>query len=389
MAKPSEDLQESVDLQAGATAVRRSLRNLSIDLGTDDPTRWTLVEQPINPNEIPVPGLALFVLRDLLGAHWTGREEKTAWTVYCRYREVPITLSLRKFGLRLGSPEPTPIDRTGLLDELSRAINAAEPTLSRIAEAQMADGRVTLANHFHQLDMRYAFFRRKGEEALAVRIEKEGEDLRAAVEAINRDIRRRQEVGYYATAAADAYFSRLEHILVLLAVLLGMSPKGGNLKRLIGMNWGPKFKTVFDLAADRPAKLVYDKLLKLKDGLRNPQSHGGFEHGVGSLFFHLPGNSALPATLSGVTDSYHFRFGPWGMDTDDQAQVYEALDACEAFLESERTRRAYEIIRSGLTFAFDDESLKAYQTAMASDADLDAFLRYESQRQDDAHNMDW
>ena len=127
--------------------------------------------------------------------------------------------------------------------------------------------------------------------------------------AIGDRIGQEQRGAWETIAAVNAYFSLLEHEMVLLFAFTDLDPTDGALQTLIGDRWGLKFKCLFDIS-DRSTKCVYEALRKVAETYRNPYSHGGFEKGSAVLWFHVPGVAAMPARLSDYRDSPHFELFP-------------------------------------------------------------------------------
>lgn len=71
---------------------------------------------------------------------------------------------------------------------------------------------------------------------------------------------------YYKVAMIDAYFSRLEHLLVLLLPFTNFTAAGEALLKFIGTNGDGKFKTISDIATNPAAKSLYDRLKLRRSG---------------------------------------------------------------------------------------------------------------------------
>ena len=176
-------------------------------------------------------------------------------------------------------------------------------------------------------------------------------------------------------------------MLVLVLPFTDFVPTGNALRRFISSTWDDKFKMVFDIRVDFHAKLLYDRLKAMKERLRNPLSHGGFEKGWASLYFHLPTVGAIPTSLTRFRDSVQFNFLP--VEHDDHKQVCTLFDELDDFLAGGRAMMGYEYAKSGLDVAFDQESRKHYQQAMESTDALNEFITRESHLSDLHTNMDY
>jgi hypothetical protein len=261
-------------------------------------------------HDFPVPELALFVLRDLMEFKSYGPSEKLRWTVVCAFQGYPCTFELRKSGFTafVGG------DKRHLqlaLGALRKAMKLADRVLQKHAHRQAALGNVALANRFADFDCRYRYFREQAAIAYAspdppatpMGWNAKGEPT-AWVSSFMKGAR---EGNWLASAMVDAFYSRLEHEMVLLLAFTSFDPGNGELVRIIRADWDDKFKAHFDITADRPAKALYDSLKALKDKVRNPQAHGGFEKGWQSLYFHVPRVGTLPGNLMEFSESNEFK----------------------------------------------------------------------------------
>jgi hypothetical protein len=56
----------------------------------------------------PVPDLALYALRDVMGWRWHGPGEKTRWTVHGAFQGHRLAFALEKFGFTIFLPKARP-----------------------------------------------------------------------------------------------------------------------------------------------------------------------------------------------------------------------------------------------------------------------------------------
>src|SRR5688572_24969061 len=97
----------------------------------------------------------------------------------------------------------------------------------------------------------------------------------------------------------DAYFSRLELILVLiLPFVKKINLRSFDLELFISQGWREKFKVVFELQKNKKASQLFEKLIAVKEEYRNPLSHGYFFKGGSSLFVHMEHLGAIPMTMA-------------------------------------------------------------------------------------------
>jgi len=350
-----------------------------------------------SPELFPVPELALFVLRDLMGFKSFGRGEKVRWTVVCAFRGYPSRFELRKFGFTVmvgGGQENV----TLALGALKKAMKLAEPLLRDLAQAQALHGNVTLSNRMGAFDGRYRYLREKA--ALAYGTgdlpkpsarsdgdDSQGIDLTGLGAFLMKSSRATLEGYWLAAAMVDAFFSRLEHQLVLLLAFTDFDPADGRLVHVIRSDWDDKFKTVFNIVADKLAKKNYDALKTLKEKTRNPEAHGGFEKGWHSLYFHMPNIGALPGNLLDFSKSNEFKLIP--IEREDYNIICKSLDDIDGFIAQRLPLAMRYLTETGLSVYFDGKSREEFRNAMKDDTTFSEFLEYSVHMADMHSNMDY
>jgi hypothetical protein len=344
--------------------------------------------------DFPVPELVLITLRDALGCEKFGPFEKCRWSVPVVYRGIPFAFEYRKLGL----VAQTIVDEAivapllpGFFGKLKKAVNATADALKKLCEDQIASLSVTVPNLFPDLDQMYRFFR----ECAAESYRRPDPPMR--VTAVNESgepsawagsfLQGPREGFYHTTAMLNAYFSRLEHALVLVLPLTTFEATGFDLLDYIGSNWDDKYRRLFDVEKDKEAKRLYDRMKVAKERYRNPIAHGGFEKGGASLYFHVPTVGALPASLVAVRDSWTFSFIP--IPEASYQEVCTLFDDVDAFLARAHTRYGWKFAESGLDVAIDGKTREGYRRAMVSDEAFEALLEKLRLEQDYHRNMEY
>jgi hypothetical protein len=382
-----EEVQEKLQLV---------LNNFTQDQNTQLPppgsTGWRRVD--LDKHAFATPSILLATLHSINGWDKYGPEEKMRWGIPATYKGVDFSFELRKFGLCLlvrDVPEADPTFVHELCRKIQSAIHVTERYLKDIAKQQADSGNVTVGNYFWRFDAAYHFFRehasaayRKLDPPMTVRRwDPDGTPIAWSGTVMGGP----REGSYYCSAMLDAYFSRLEHTLILVLPFLNFDPSRGRLLEMIGARWDEKLKQVFDLSNDRQAKQYHDRLKSIKERFRNTLAHGGFEKGITSLHFHFKGVGALPAALSRHQDSWEFQFVPLPETTfEDVTKVFDEFDA---YLETGPTKYGVQFAKTGLDVCFDADSRGRYSSATASDAEFGemiAFLGYDHARH---VNMDY
>ena len=261
------------------------LRDFSQDQNTKLPSLdragWRGVD--LDRHTFAAPSVLLATLHSIKGWDKYGPEEKMRWGMPATYKGIDFSFELRKFGLCLlvrDVPEADPTFVHELCRRIQIAIRVTERYLKDIARQQADSGNVTVGNYFWRFDAAYHFFREHASEAYpkpdppmrVARRDAHGTPI-VSSRTIMDGLR---EGSHYCTAMLDAYFSRLEHILILVLPFLNFDPRMGRLLEMIGARWDEKFRQVFDLSNDRQAKQCYDRLKSIKERFRNTLAHGGF-----------------------------------------------------------------------------------------------------------------
>jgi hypothetical protein len=240
-----------------------------------------------------------------------GKIEKVAWSIAFTYKAIPFAFSLQKFGLKLYYHKDfTPAE--GLVEEMLRALSRAMKIVAKLCqplvEKQIRSGNVTIANSFLQLDRMYRYFREEAERNFASKEPKcEPIGVGVGIAAAVTELWRRRDAGNFnASAMIDAYFSRLEHLLILILPFMNYDRTKHDLVRLMGAVWSDKFKAAFNLSTDATARNLYERLVALRERNRNPVSHGNFHKDGKSLYFHFPAGAIscqLSSTLTEQSNS--------------------------------------------------------------------------------------
>jgi len=355
------------------------LREYSTDFHS--PVHQTMNTLPLSVEQFPVPELVLFVLRNMFGCKWQDVGEKVRWSILCSFREEPIIFDLKKFGLTLTYPVDMENSIETALGRLCKAIKFAEKELDKIADQQINDGNVSIANYYHDFYRRYRFFR----DQASISYNKEA-PVDTEFGLSTQPDRPHIEGGYMTIAMIDAYFSYLEHILALMLPFCGFDFKSGEIKKLISGTWSDKFKFVCKLS-DPECKVIYDDLLKLKKVVRNPMAHGGVENKWNSLYIHMPDIGELPACFSAIKESIRFDFVPFNPAKHND--VCDVFDKTDELLSSGNRYFGFRYAKSGMNVAFNPDWVSHYNEAMTSKQNFEEFIEYVCKLSDDYDNVDF
>lgn len=360
--------------------------------------------RPYRPDRalFPVPELVLFALREGMGWRWYGHGEKVLWTVRGTIDGQRVAFERQKFGFTIFLPKDRADLKARVEGQLRAALGEVETYLSEFAEAQVEAGEVVIANHFSEFEDRYRFHRQLADAAHRFKLEPHDDIVGAQGDAathsgfISRDITQRmnrmatvqREAFFHCTAMIDAYFSCLEHRLVLLRAFTGRPFGPGEVLKLLKMRWGDKLKDVLGLPYSTEAAVIIRRMRRIKERIRNPFSHGGVENDKGSIHFHLPRIGMIPANFTRFGDSIRFSVIPVGAD--DHAEVCETFDALDALLSTGAFASPHEFVRWGIDPNFDAAHSAEYAEAIAEGPEVvDAFIEAWSRRWENFQNMDF
>ena len=346
------------------------------------------------PEDFPVPELVLITLRDGLNCEKFGPFEKCRWSVPVVYRGIPFAFEYRKFGLfalTIDDEATVAPLLSVFFTKLGKAVKATADALKILCQEQIAKLSVTVPNRFLDLDRMYRFFR----ECAAESYQRPDPPMRViSVNATGKpSVRARpmlqgpREGFYHTTAMLNAYFSRLELVLVLVLPFANFDESEFDLLDYIGSNWDDKYGRLFDLDQDKEAKRLYDRMKVAKERYRNPIAHGGFEKGGASLHFHVPTVGAVPASLVAVRDSWTFSFIP--IPEASYKEICVLFDDVDAFLARAHTRYGWKFAESGLDVVFGGKIRERYREAMASEETFEAMLHKLSLEVDYHRNMEY
>ncbi|MET9185223.1 hypothetical protein [Streptomyces tendae] len=361
----------------------------------DDPGFAMSIGRPrhrfrVDSQRFPIPGVVR-VIFELVGARDLGQAEKLAWEYCFKFDGVACSMAHQKFGLRLyidSTAVTSEEEAQAIHDQVTKKLESAQRSLEarqlrQFADEQILQGRMTIRNQYRQLRQIYEYFR----EGAILAFSGQGR-LNPDLPDGGRIFSPRATEGFYNTVGmVSAYFSLLEHTLVLLLPFTTFDPAKSTVTAFIGRNWGDKFREVFPLSKDSSSKEKFDTLHRVAEDYRNTYAHGGFGKSGATFLFHMEGVGAIPATLSDIRGKSHFSFTP--VDADDFSRVCLAFDSTDEWLKRESALCAMRWIESGLDVYYDEDFRSLAKSAMESPHLFDSFIEYHSYLGDQAANMDW
>lgn len=335
-------------------------------------------------DDLPIPALILFALNRVLGYPHVDTGDKVRWAIGCMVAGQPVVFRDRKFGFEILVAPDSTLEWNRIVRPLRGALRVLEDEyLGPMASRQIELGNVTIQNRFGEFQSRYRYFREAADEAFQQGIiqpvepgTRLADSMSGMAEIWNASTRANRRGFFLSTAMVDAYFSFLEHRLILLRAFTGVPLEPGEFKELLDSNWEGKLANVIKLTTTATGQQLLGQLRRIKEKVRNPFAHGGVENDRGSIFVHLPEFGALPANFSQFKDSVRFKHLP--IDADDLASMGAIFDDLDSLLESGSLAGPHRFIDGGVDAAFDPEALGHYADAIkegaeAIDAHVDAW----------------
>lgn len=189
-------------------------------------------------------------------------------------------------------------------------------------------------------------------------------------------------------AMTHAYYSLLEHTLVLVLPATNFDPAVESVTEFASKKLFKKYDRVFDIAVDPTAKKFRARLQDVIGKWRNLYAHGGFDKQYGIISFHVDGLGALPTLMSGVHAHPTFHLAPERESSFDQ--ICALFDELDAWLRAGPVKHGMQWAESGLDVPFNPEFLTEFRTSSgAGDEVFERFLRHMGYMADQAVNMDW
>lgn len=244
---------------------------------------------------------------------------------------------------------------------------------------------------------RYTYFRELADRAFAFKpvakeAPTEGADadhiLTGITEQMNQ-MANAEHRGFFASGAmVDAWFSRLEHRMLLLRAFLGKAMAKGAFNTFVAARWDDRLVALFEGKLDDANGALLGRLRDVKATIRNPLAHGGVENDGGAFYFHLQGVGAVPANLSRYRGRLRMSFVPIPINTHEETCAL--FDAVDMMLESGPFALPNEFVRWGIDPQFDAKTVASYGRAIAEGPDAVEALIEQLGREWERHtNMDY
>jgi hypothetical protein len=375
----------------------KALKGFSSDALTID--IYELSGSRLPRDDFPVPEMLLLMLRNFLGWRWYGPGEKVRWTVYGTFSGEPIAIELGKFGLTLLSSPALNKSQKRIEGQLKSSVKIVEKFIKPVLEQQIFSGNVGLGNHLTEFVSRYEFFRSQADKAFRRAKRKVKEKPTAGNEhpegiisvlmlGYNRSMKAQQEGFYHSVAMVDAYFSALEHRLNLLRAFTGVPLPEDGFKAFMSKTWNEKLDELLGTNPSPKARKTLQGMRDIKERIRNPFAHGGYENDKGALHVHIPSIGTIPGNITKFGKSARFSLIPIGAN--DHELNCTVFDEVDKLLSMGHLAGAYRLMEAGIDPSFDEESLQSYKEAISGGEEaLERFIDHWSHLWELHTNMDY
>ena len=345
---------------------------------------------------LPPYYLVYFLLVKLLGFKDLGRFEKVAFSIPVEIDGTVLMVEHRKFGLGIFIKDAADeVAAEVAAKRIHAGVKAAQPYFESLADAAAKGSALNVENNARQLFERFTYFAdryaEKSAEAEArknERIETEmpkGKGVSRAVVTTFPSFQLLHEARWYATAAIEAFYSWTEHVFILAAILQGKIATGEDVANVAGVEWKEKFKLALGIT-DPDTKQFYDRLITLRNQVRNFVAHGAFGKNGQAMSFHSV-VGAVPLLMPHRQSKEHFRFGN-GVDFL-PPEAMQLIHDFIAHMWSGTLSPAKIYIETGLPLILSHVCDGAYAQAMTSEEEMTDFTNHLGRMFDDAANMDW
>ena len=334
----------------------------------------------IDNKQFPVANLLLFLLRGVCKFPSGTIGDKMYWSINFTYKGHKCVIADQKFGLRLYTESTSGVNPKEILDKLEKALLLIEKNhLKDFANEQIKKGNITVINQFYKLNGQYEYFRDRAiteySTVLGVNIERDKfQSLIAGfVERHNQEKKAERNGQYNALAMIDAYFSRLEHIMVLALPFANYHREKDDLNKFVADPWGRKLQRILNFS-DKRVKKHHQDLLYIKEKFRNTFAHGGFEKNGQSFSFHLGWAGPIPVSMSGVRESVHFNnisIVKKGFE-----YICGVFNSFDDYLSDDGIRAAWKYAESGLDLPLEERYLSELLSVAGDDEAYNHKLEY-------------
>lgn len=343
------------------------LKEISPLKPADESTRFIKSSYSTRSNtgrSLPEYYLVYFLLVELLGFKDLGRMEKVAWEIPIDFKGKGYLIAHKKFGLGLflGKDEDED-DAEEIVNLIKSAIGRADLFYSWKVDQKIKTSSINIKNEYQYLLDRYYFFR-------TLSFDKK-ESTR--------------EGSWLAISAVEAFFSWTEHAFILMAVLQSKIENGEDFVRISKEEWKKKFQVCISLNS-RDADSHFNRLLRVKDDVRNYMAHGSFGREGETFHFHSK-VGAVPVAISKIKNQKLSMVTRLYVSPQ---EILKELDDFIDFFHQDERKRALKYIKNtdypiNLGYVVDG----TFKRALESDEDMEVLIKEVDAILFQSWNMEW
>lgn len=361
-------MSEIKELPPNLTKLKEKLlRDISPLRPADDRTKFIKSSYSTRSNAgrtLPEYYLVYFLLVELLGFKNLGRMEKVSWEIPIDFKGRGYFIAHKKFGLGLFlGKEGDEDDAEEIVSLIKRAIDKADLFYSWKVDQKIKTSSINIKNEYKSLLDRYQFFR-----------------------TLSLDKREFSSEGsWLAISAVEAFFSWTEHAFVLMAVLQSKIENGEDFVRISKEEWKKKFQACISLN-NKEADSHFNRLLRIKDDVRNYMAHGSFGREGETFHFHSM-VGAVPVSISKIKNQKLSMVKKLYVSPQ---EILKELDDFIDFFHQDERKRALKYIKNtdypiSLGYVVDG----TFKRALESDEDMEDLIKEVDAILFQSWNMDW
>ncbi len=346
---------------------------------------YTLKRKAIERRKFPTPNILKLTLEYFCELPQCPPEEKVHWTVPFYYKGKTYAISYEKFGIYFYSENQDNEEEKELLNRIEKGVTFVENNfLKEIASDKIKSGNIIIKNNFIQLTEQYGYFRETAHYLFENNQEKS--EKKDPKEFLTNLFTRKNEhhACYNAIAMIDAYYSRLEHLLLICLPFTEYNFEEEDIKKFISSGITDKLSTI---ERNYKSKKEYIPINNIREKYRNSLAHGRIEKDGQSFSFYLDNIGAIPVHLSNIRDSIQFNHIP--IDKEVFLMLCREFDDFDNYLESNAMPTAWKYANSGLNLPLDEKNLIELKEQSKTSEQFDEWIEHCQYQSDRYHNAEY
>jgi len=327
-----------------------------------------------------------------------GAADKRLWEIRFAYKGQECLIYFAKSGIKLLVALKEELEPgTGLVDEIDNRLTKAVENVMKHGVQPLIDLKlltndaIVVNQHTRYLSM-FEYLRSLLVEMQLSELQIEDQEpvdpMSDAVTSVFKELfatrAKEEKISHLAIASLAAYFSMLEHRLVLLAAFRkDIAHLDFSLIELLGSGWRKKFHFAFAALPRESTNVHFADLEHLAQTYRNPLLHGGGGGDIDGLVVQwMPNFRSVVSARGKITNKYMLWTSP--ISVKEAEDILRRIDSLETWMTE---LPGYAWVKEGLAVDFDKGALEKYASHMASGT-FDRFVDGSSQQFDRALNLE-